>query len=131
MIREGQSNLIDEILFSAAKKEDKKPEVEKEKALNVMKRFKDPKHKLHVKKHIDRIEKGHAPKKVLQDFFKDLKKNSSVNEIDKIAGFSDTIVNGEKQLEKLFQDIEKVQQLVLDAKKELKELNTHRNLENL
>jgi hypothetical protein len=80
MKREDQSSLIENIIVEAAKKVEKPNE--KEKALEVLKRFKSPKHKLHVKKHIEKLEKGHAPKKVLKDFFKDLSKVSSQEEVD-------------------------------------------------
>jgi len=83
MNREGQSKIIEAIFAEMAKKEDK-PKDEKEQALSVIDRFKQPKHKLHVKKHVEKLEKGHEPKKVLKDFFKDLRKVSSNDEIENI-----------------------------------------------
>jgi hypothetical protein len=83
MNREGQSKIIEAIFAEMAKKEDK-PKDEKEQALSVLDRFKQPKHKLHVKKHVEKLEKGHEPKKVLKDFFKDLRKVSSNDEIENI-----------------------------------------------
>jgi preprotein translocase subunit Sss1 len=74
------SSLIENIVEAAKKVPDKKNEklvTEKEKAIEVLKRFKHPKHKEHVKKHIEHLEKGKEPKKVLVNFFNTLRKKSS------------------------------------------------------
>jgi len=123
MKREDQSNLIENILVEAAKKNEK-PVNEKEKALEVLKRFKNPKHKLHVKKHIDELEKGHEPKKVLKNFFKDLSKVSSIEEIDKIAGFTDELQKQQVKLETLKKNMSEIEEMIADVEKKLKDLKS-------
>jgi hypothetical protein len=95
MNREGMSKILDDILQISAKKKEEKTEDKKEKALNVIKRFKDskhPKHKQHVKKHVEMLEKGHEPKKVLKEFFKGLTKGAAIEDDRYIRQIEDMII---------------------------------------